>query len=101
MCSLAAVCTDRPWTIGLLSGLRDVVIATHPRQKLNGSDGPRTIGAQPGTVPENPGVARVAFLGVRRGQCGGTRRFALGVITPVSGPRPYDFEVVAQFRCGF
>ena len=38
--------------LGLLSGLRDVTIATHPHQKLTGSDGLRTIGAPPGTEAE-------------------------------------------------
>jgi hypothetical protein len=28
-------------------------------------------------------------------------RFAVGVVTPVTGPRPFDFEVVAQLRMRF
>jgi len=52
---------------GLLSGLRDVVIATHPRQKLDERDGLRTIGAQPGTEAEPALVPASPFLSVVRG----------------------------------
>jgi len=47
--------------------IRDVVIATHPRQKLNGSDGLRTIGAQPGTEAEPALVPASPLLSVVRG----------------------------------
>jgi hypothetical protein len=44
-----------------------VVIATHPDQKLNGSDGLRTIGAQPGTEAEPALVPASPLLSVVRG----------------------------------
>jgi hypothetical protein len=31
----------------------------------------------------------------------GRTRLAVGVVTPLAGPKPFDVEVVAQLRCGF
>jgi hypothetical protein len=80
------------------AGLITAVIPTfevHVNNPLN-HRGTTPSFTDPAAIPDGVNLTAGVNFQLRRGG-----RLALGFAAPVTGPRPFDFEVLAQFRCGF